>query len=62
MPEDDPPVRLTTITLRPRVLVGPGPTVERVHHLLEVAHRECFIANSLQTEIRVEASVTIADG
>jgi len=44
------------------VLVGPGPTVERVHHLLEVAHRECFIANSLQTEIRVEASVTIADG
>ena len=62
MPEDDPPVRLTTITLRPRVLVGPGPTIERVHHLLEVAHRECFIANSLQTEIRVEASVTIADG
>ena len=62
MPEDDPPVRLTTITLRPRVLVGPGPTVERVHHLLEVAHRECFIANSLRTEIRVEASVTIADG
>lgn len=61
MPEDDPPVRLTTITLRPRVLVGPGSTVERVHHLLEVAHRECFIANSLRTEIRVEASVTIAD-
>ena len=62
MPEDDPPVRLSAITLRPRVVVGPGPTVERVHHLLEVAHRECFIANSLRTDIRVEASVTIADG
>lgn len=61
MPEDDPPVRLTTITLRPRVLVGPGPTVERVQHLLEVAHRECFIANSLRTEIHVDAVVTIAD-
>lgn len=62
MPEDDRPVRLTAITLRPRVVVGPGPTVERIHHLLEVAHRECFIANSLRTEIQVDASVTIADG
>lgn len=62
MPEDDPPMRLTAITLRPRVLVGPGPTVARVEHLLEVAHRECFIANSLRSEISVEPTVTIADG
>lgn len=62
MPEDDPPLRLTAITLRPRVLVGPGPTVARVEHLLEVAHRECFIANSLRSEITVEPTVTIADG
>lgn len=61
MPEDDRPVRLTTITLRPRVVVGPGPTVERVQHLLEVAHRECFIANSLRTEVRIEADVTVAE-
>lgn len=62
MPEDDPPMRLTAIILRPRVLVGPGPTVSRVEHLLEVAHRECFIANSLRSEISVEPTVTIADG
>ena len=61
MPEDDPPTRLTAITLRPKVLVGPGPTVARVEHLLEVAHRECFIANSLRSEITVEPTVTIAD-
>ncbi len=61
MAEDDPPMRLTAIVLRPRVEVGPGPTVERVQHLLEVAHRECFIANSLRTEITVEAIVTIAE-
>jgi organic hydroperoxide reductase OsmC/OhrA len=61
MPEVDPPVRLTTITLRPTVVIGPGPTVERVEHLLEVAHRECFIANSLRTDITLEPRVTIAD-
>ena len=60
MPEGDPPMRLTTITLRPRVVVGPGPTAERIEHLLEVAHRECFIANSLRTEITVVPKVEIA--
>lgn len=59
MPEDDPPLRLTTITLRPRVALGPGPTEERVRHLLEVAHRECFIANSLRSEIVLEPEITI---
>lgn len=61
MPEDDPPVRLTTITLRPRVVVRRGPSVERVHHLLEVAHRECYIASSLRTEVRIEADVTVEE-
>lgn len=61
MPEDDRPVRLTTIVLRPRVVLGPGPTVERVRHLLEVAHRECFIANSLRTEVRIEADITVEE-
>lgn len=61
MPEDDTPVRLTTIILRPRVVLGPGPSVERVRHLLEVAHRECFIANSLRTEVRIEADITIEE-
>lgn len=61
MPEADRPARLTTITLRPRVVVGPGPTVERVEHLLDVAHRECFIANSLRTEITLDPDVAIAD-
>ena len=61
MPEDDPPARITRITLRPRITVARGTDVDRVHHLVEVAHRECFIANSLRTEILVEATVTVAD-
>jgi organic hydroperoxide reductase OsmC/OhrA len=59
MPEDDPPARITRIVLRPRITVAPGPTEERIRHLVEVAHRECFIANSLRTEIVVEPTITI---
>jgi organic hydroperoxide reductase OsmC/OhrA len=60
MPEDDWPMRLTSITLRPRITIRPGPTEERVRHLVEVAHRECFIANSLLTDVRVEPTIVFA--
>jgi len=57
MPEDDRPVRLTQITLRPTIVVADGPSEDRVRHLCEVAHRECFIANSLRTEVIVQPTV-----
>jgi len=63
MPEDDPPVRITTITLRPRItLRGPGgEAIEaKVARLVEVAHRECFIANSLRSEVVVEPEIEFA--
>src|SRR3954447_5312136 len=50
MPEDDPPTRLTSIVLRPTITIAAGPSEERVRHLVEVAHRECYIANSVRTE------------
>jgi organic hydroperoxide reductase OsmC/OhrA len=57
MPEDDPPMRITRIDLRPVVTVVGDPsgraTVQRLERLHEVAHRECFIANSLRAEIVV---------
>jgi organic hydroperoxide reductase OsmC/OhrA len=53
MPDDPTPQRITTITLRPRISLRAGPSEERVRHLVEVAHRECFIANSLRSEVRV---------
>jgi organic hydroperoxide reductase OsmC/OhrA len=59
MPEDDPPARLTSIVLRPTIWVAAGPTEERVAHLVEVAHRECYVANSLRTDIRVEPTIII---
>jgi organic hydroperoxide reductase OsmC/OhrA len=57
MPEDDLPMRLTRIVLRPRITVAEGPTEERVHKLCHTAHEECFIANSLKTEVVVEPTV-----
>jgi organic hydroperoxide reductase OsmC/OhrA len=59
MPEDDPPVRLTAIRLRPRITVRAPCTEERVRHLTGVAHRECFIANSFRGEMTIEPTVVI---
>lgn len=57
MPEAATPVRLDEIVLRPRIVLAAGPTEERVRHLVEVAHRACFIANSLATPVRVEPRI-----
>lgn len=59
MDESDRPARLTTISLRPVIRVASGTSEDRVKRLVEVAHRECFIANSLRTEVDIEATVVI---
>ena len=59
MPDDDPPLRITRITLRPRVTIRGDVDENRVRHLVEVAHGECFIANSLTTEVVVEPEVIV---
>lgn len=57
MPESDRPVRLAEIVLKPRILLVAGPSEARVRHLVEVAHRECYVANSLATPVRVDPVV-----
>ena len=59
MPNDDRPIRLTRIELRPRIIVASGTTVEKVCHLVDLAHHECYIANSLRTEVSVRPEVEI---
>jgi organic hydroperoxide reductase OsmC/OhrA len=61
MPEALRPIRLSEIVLRPRITLVEGPTEDRVRHLVEVAHRECFIANSLATPVRVEPLIAFVD-
>jgi organic hydroperoxide reductase OsmC/OhrA len=59
MPEDDEPVRITQITLRPRITVAGEASEERVRRLVESAHQHCFVASSLKSEIRVEPRIEI---
>ncbi len=59
MPDDDRPVRITEIRLRPRITARAPATEARLRHLCEVAHRECYIANSLRTTITVEPTITV---
>lgn len=48
---------ITRVVLHPRVTFSGTnlPTQEQIHVLHEQAHSECFIANSVTTEITVEA-------
>jgi len=55
MPEDDRPMRITRILLKPQITIrGDAPDDARLTQLLDTAHRHCFIANSLTTEIAIE--------
>jgi organic hydroperoxide reductase OsmC/OhrA len=57
MPEDNSPMRITEIVLRPRIVVAGEADEERVRHLVERAHHACFIANSLRSEITIEPRI-----
>ena len=57
MPEDDPPVRLTRIVLRPRIVVNGGQGEEQILRLVRLAHEHCYIANSLCTEVLLEPHI-----
>ncbi|HEY4376212.1 MAG TPA: OsmC family protein [Acidimicrobiales bacterium] len=58
MPAEPEPMSIARIELSPIITIAPpagedGPSDERLAHLCEVAHRECFVANSLRTEVVV---------
>jgi organic hydroperoxide reductase OsmC/OhrA len=47
---------VSRVVLRPKIAWrGPAPDAARVQALHEAAHEECFIANSVATEIAVES-------
>jgi organic hydroperoxide reductase OsmC/OhrA len=47
---------MTVVTLRPQVTFSGEniPTHEQIDHMHHRAHDECFIANSVKTEVRCE--------
>jgi organic hydroperoxide reductase OsmC/OhrA len=57
MPEDEPPIRITRIDLRPRITLAAPVSEARVLRLVDLAHRECYIANSLRTDIVITPTI-----
>jgi organic hydroperoxide reductase OsmC/OhrA len=53
MPEGDRPTRITKIVLRPRIEIRSDATEQRLRRLVQTAHDQCFVANSLRTEVVV---------
>lgn len=62
MPERERPMRLTEIHLHPTIHVRGDASDDRLHRCVDIAHRECFIANSLRTEIRISPTFVGAAG
>src|SRR5579864_9542861 len=59
MPEDDKPMRITRIVLKPRIVMEPPADPDAVQHMIELAHQQCFIANSLTSRIDIEPEILI---
>jgi organic hydroperoxide reductase OsmC/OhrA len=60
MPEDQQPIRITRIALRPRIVVAAGADLDRVRRLVAKAHDDCFIANTVNAEVIIEPIIEVA--
>ena len=54
MSEANRPMWVERIVLRPRITLAGEPSRVKVERLIDVAHRECFIAASLRSQIVIE--------
>ncbi|MEA2364050.1 MAG: hypothetical protein QOD71_3195 [Thermoleophilaceae bacterium] len=59
MPTDQEPVRITEVTLRPRIVVAGDASEGRVHKLADMAHEHCFVANSLNADMTLQPTVEV---
>ena len=57
MDESERPPWIQRIVLRPRIVVAAGTDRYRVRRLVELGHEHCFIANSLRSEVAIEAEI-----
>lgn len=54
-------LRFTDVELRPRVTLAKGADVEKARALHEVAHADCYVANSVNFPVRHEATLIVAE-
>lgn len=58
---DDGRMAMTRVTLRPEIsFAGTAPDAETLETLHEKAHKYCFIANSVRTEVVVEHAAAVS--
>jgi organic hydroperoxide reductase OsmC/OhrA len=53
-------MRMTRVILRPAITIAAGGDVALAEALVERAHGECFIANSVATEVVTQPTITTA--
>jgi organic hydroperoxide reductase OsmC/OhrA len=59
LPGDDRPVGIKMVRLRPHITVRGDTDVKRVRRLVDLAHNECYIANTLRCEIEISPEITL---
>lgn len=60
MPTDVAPARITEIVLRPQIVVAGDTDREQVLELVRRAHKQCYVANTLNADVRLEPFVELA--
>lgn len=53
--------RFASVTLRPRITITRATDLEKAHALHHEAHARCFLANSVNTPMSVEAVISASD-
>jgi organic hydroperoxide reductase OsmC/OhrA len=54
-------LRMASVTLRPRITLAPEADVEMARSLVEKAHRQCFIGNSVSAKVEIEPVIMCVD-
>ncbi len=54
-------IRMTRVRLRPAITIEGGANTEKARQLVEKAHQECFITNSVSTRVEIESSFEFAE-
>jgi organic hydroperoxide reductase OsmC/OhrA len=53
-------LRMAVVKLRPQITLDPDADVARARLLVDQAHRQCFIGNSVSAKVEVEPDITFA--
>lgn len=52
--------RMATVKLRPQITLDPAADVAKARMLIEKAHRQCFIGNSVSAKVKLEPDISFA--